>query len=129
MFHRVLQTDLHDLVEEPGELRLVDGFEDVPTGDAFPVLLVHHDDNGDGVTVRGFTGNVVRPQILLQVLTELQHDDSPVPVLSGVADLRVVNLLDDSCIVWCVIALCAGVPILLGELEEGMGVSRENGRE
>lgn len=116
----VPEADLHDLMEESGELRLIRLFEDVPPGDPFPVLFVHHHNYGDGMCVAGLSSYVVRPQIILQVLTELQCVDSPVRVFR-MPNLVLVDVFHNRRIVGHVVALCAWVPVLLSGLERSEG--------
>lgn len=71
--------------------------EHVPHFNAFAKLFICHYDDGHKVGVCGLIPLVVRPQILLQVLTELQHVDPAGAVLPA-SHFFGVNALNDVCI-------------------------------
>lgn len=70
--------------------------EHVPHFNAFAKLLICHYDNGHKVGVGGFVPMIMWPQILLQVLAELEHVDPACTVLP--THFFSVNALNDFCI-------------------------------
>lgn len=116
-FGILLQANLHYLIEETRKLRLIRSFKNLPSGNAFSELLIHHHDNGDSVGMCRHAGNIVWPQIPLQVLTELQHYDSPA-TLTGMTDFSPVNLFHNRGIIRKVAALRTRMPVLVGNLEK-----------
>lgn len=115
---RLPQTNAHNLVEESWELRLIRSLEDVPSGDSFAALLVDHHDNRQSVGMGRLASNVIGPQVLLQVLAELENGNSPGRMFR-LANLVLVDLLNDLRIVRLMVALRAGVPVLVGDLQRG----------
>ena len=88
-----LQARAQHVVEEGGELSRLRA-KAVPSEHSLAELLVHHDHDGHEVSARRRRALVVRPQVALQVLAELeQHDASQREVRAR--QLVLVDVVDE----------------------------------
>lgn len=91
-------------------------FKHGPNFDALPELLVGHYNDGHKVGMGGGFTLVVWPQVLLQILTELQHVYPPCTVATAITDLLIVNAFDDLGTVRQVICFRVRRPVLRCQL-------------
>lgn len=115
-----LQTCVEHLLKEVRKpsIRAV---ERCPGVDAFAELLVQHHHDRHDVGVRGRLRRIVGPQILFEILAELEHHDATRGIV-GLFDIFVVDVIDDRRIVRQMGAGRVWRPVLVAELKKNNAI-------